>query len=119
MKLIDVINARRTLEGLANKEISVRLSYWMNKFLSLTEDDEIFYQDKVKEIVDKYDATVLEQGVEVKSEYLPKFNQEIKELQDTEVQEIDIKFSLKDLSNDLKLSMKQLYPLMPYIKDEE
>lgn len=120
MELIKIINARRVLEELADKaEVNAHLAYWMTKFIIKTESDHKFYATEMNKLLDKYAQDKDEQTFKVAPENIDAFNKAIIELGATDVEDPGVRFDLAELSSELKLSMKQVYPLMDFIRESE
>lgn len=122
MELIKIVNARKVLDGLSDREnIGANLSYWMTKFVIKTEGEHDFYISEMRKIFDKYatkkdgdDETLI-----VPTEKISKFNSAVEDLNKTEAEDPGIRFKLSELSSELKLSMKQMYPLLDFIDEEK
>lgn len=120
MELIKIVNASQTLNSLADKnDIGAHLAYWMTKFVVKTASEREFYYAKGKEIVSKY-AVENENGDRViPVEKIEAYNKEMTDLENTDVEDPGIKFALSELSQELKLSMKQMYPLLDFIEEDK
>lgn len=121
MQLIKVINARNVLESLADRDdIGTHLSYWMAKFVIATRDEYRFYTTEMQKIINQYAQTEQAGGedtIRIPPENLENFRREVHILEETEVECPNIKFALSDIVDKLKLSMKQLYPLLDFIDE--
>ena len=121
MELIKIINARKALDSMADREdVGSRLSYWMTKFIVKTDSDYAFYASEMRKLLEKY-ATKTENGdtLEISTEHVGEFNDAVNALNKTEAEDPGIRFRLSDLSAELKLSMKQMYPLLDFIDEEK
>lgn len=120
MELIKIVNARNVLESLSDREeISVRLSYWMTKFVVKTESDFEFYTSEMHKLFDKYADRKDDDTIVVPTERVAEFNEAVGKLNKTEAEDPGIRFNLSELSAELKLSMKQIYPLLCFIDEEK
>lgn len=119
MKLITIVNAHNVVDSFSEKEgISARLAYWLTKFVVATQSDADFYEDEVRKLFDKYGEKNEDDGnIKIKEENISAFSEELRELQDTDAQDPEIRFTLTEL-DELKVNMKQIYPLMDFIKEE-
>ena len=54
MQLIKIINARGVIAQYAGEKIAAQTAYKLFNFLKSTDKDEIFYNEKRKEIIDRY-----------------------------------------------------------------
>lgn len=120
MELIKIVNARQTLDSLSDKDnINAHLAYWMTKFVAKTTSEYEFYYTKAREIALKY-ATTNDAGEQIISaDKIADFNKEVADLENTDVEDPGIKFALSELSQELKLSMKQMYPLLDFIEEDK
>ena len=120
MELIKIINARKVLDGLSDKgDIGAHLSYWMTKFVVKTASEQEFYATEMRKLVNKY-ADGQEDGTfSVAAEKVSEFNEAIDTLNRTDVEDPGIRFNLSELSAELKLSMKQMYPLLDFIDEDK
>lgn len=120
MKLITIVNARQVLDSLADREgVGAHLSYWMTKFVVKTEGEYVFYVSEMRKLVDKYAEKDGEGNSVIPAEKIPEFNAAIDNLEKTEVEDPGIRFNLSELSAELKLSMKQMYPLLGFIDEDK
>lgn len=119
MKLIKIINARNTLESFSDREdIQGHLSYWMTKFVVKTKSEYDFYSTEIRKIISKYGNKDDEGNIVVPNEKFAECNEEISKLDQTDVEDPNIKFFLSELSQ-LKLSMKQMHTLLDFIDEEK
>lgn len=120
MKLIQVVNAHDVVDGFAEKEnIGAHLAYTMTKFVVATQTDADFYHKEMQKIFEKYGDKLEDGKISIKSENVDAFQDSVERLQNTEASDPGIRFSLSEMANELKLSMRQIYPLMEFINDDE
>lgn len=122
MELIKIINARKVLCGISNDErINPHLSYWMTKFVAKTEGEYEFYASEMRKLFDKYANKPEDEGVAIfiPNENVAAFNAAVEALHKTDVEDPGIRFNLSELSAELKLSMKQMYPLLDFIDENK
>ena len=118
MELMKVINARKVLNGLSEREdIGAHLAYWMTKFIVKTESEQEFYIAEMRKIFDKYADKQENDTLVVPTNKVADFNAAVEELSKTDVEDPAIRFNLSELSAELKLSMKQIYPLLDFIDE--
>lgn len=119
MKLSTIINARSVLESIADREdVGAHLSYWMTRFVVKTQGDQEFYISEVRKIFNKY-AEAKEDGTSiVPKEKMADFQADVAKLGETEAEDPGIRFKLAELADNLKLSMKQMFPLLDFIEEE-
>ncbi|MGN0819834.1 MAG: hypothetical protein ACI4M6_05505 [Christensenellaceae bacterium] len=126
MKLIKIIKARHVLKSHFDEKISPMVAYKIMKFIKSTDDESEFYSDKLKKIIEDYglrdDKGNLKLddcgGVLIAPAKLNKCNELILELQNTEVDNPIVRFSLDEL-NEFKLSVADLSILEDFLKIEE
>ena len=122
MELIKVVNARKVLDSLSDREdVGAHLSYWMTKFVVKTESDHEFYASEMRKLFDKY-ATKKEgdkDTILIPTEKVAEFNAAVDSLNKTDAEDPGIRFNLSELSAELKLSMKQMYPLLDFIDEDK
>lgn len=120
MELIKVVNARKVLESLSDQEgICAHLSYWMTKFVVKTASEHEFYVAEMRKLFDKY-ATKKEGDEDmllIPNDKVSEFNTAVEALNKTDVEDPSIRFNLSELSAELKLSMRQMYPLLDFIDE--
>lgn len=120
MKLIEIISARKVIEGFADKEdIGAHLSYWMTKFIAKTEGDYKFYRDETSKLYAKYAESTDDGKAFIPADKVSAFQADAHELDNTEAEDPGIRFDLSELSAELKLSMRQMYPLLNFINEDK
>lgn len=122
MELIKVVNARKVLDSLADRvDIGAHLAYWMTKFVVKTESDHEFYASEMRKLFEKY-ATQKEGDEDtlfIPNEKVAEFNAAVDTLNKTDAEDPGIRFNLSELSTELRLSMKQMYPLLDFIDEDK
>lgn len=107
------------MEFLDREDLGTNLVYWMSKFLSKTDSDYDFYTNEMRKIYDKYaQKSDDENSIFVPREKVELFKKAVKELEETEAEDPKVRFKLSELSSGLKLSMKQMYPLLDFVDEE-
>ena len=122
MELIKIINARKVLDGFSDKEdVGAHLSYWMTRFVVKTESDHEFYASEMRKLFGKYAAKKDgdEDAIIIPAEKIADFDAAVDALNRTEAEDPGIRFNLSELSAELKLSMRQIYPLLDFIDEEK
>jgi len=120
MKLITVVEAHNTLDSLADQQnIGAHLAYWMTKFVVKTQSDAEFYAASASKIYEEFGEKSEDGNLVVKGEKVEAFKEALAKLQNTEAEDPGIRFSLSELANELKLSMKQMYPLLDFIDEDK
>lgn len=122
MELIKIVNARKVLDSLSDREnVCSHLSYWMTKFVVKTEGDHEFYASEMRKLLDKYATNKEgdEDTILIPTEKVAEFNDAVEALNKTDAEDPGIRFNLSELSAELKLSMKQIYPLLDFIDEDK
>lgn len=120
MELIKVVDARMVLDGLSEKEdIGAHLAYWMTKFVVKTEGEHNFYASEMRKLFDKYAEKKDDGAMLIPNDKVAEFNAAVEALNKTDVEDPGIRFNLSELSSELKLSMKQMYPLLDFIDEDK
>lgn len=118
MKLITVVNAHNVIESLAdNDAFGAHIAYWMTKFVVKTQPDADFFNSELKKLFDKYGVVEGDETI-IKPDKVKDFNDELEKLQAMEAEDPGIRFSLSELTNEIKISMKQMYPLLEFIEED-
>ena len=122
MKLGSLLRARKTISAHANEAISVPLAYKMMKFMKASDNEDVFYITKVKDIISKFeDKKANDEGnsgeVHIQKDKIQECQREIKAVEDTDVEAPAIRFTLAEL-NELKLSVTEVYSLDEIINEE-
>ena len=92
----------------------------MTKFVVKTESDHEFYASEMRKLFEKY-ATKKEGDEDtllIAADKVAEFNDAVEALNKTDAEDPGIRFNLSELSAELKLSMKQMYPLLDFINEE-
>ena len=122
MELIKIVNARKTLNDLSDCEtLGAHLSYWMTKFVVKTESEYDFYVSEMQQLFNKF-ASPKDGDKEafiIPADKVADFNTAVETLNNTDVEDPGIRFKLSELSKELKLSMKQMYPLLDFIDEDQ
>lgn len=120
MELIKVVDARMVLDSLSEKEgIGAHLAYWMTKFVVKTEGEHNFYASEMRKLFGKYADKKEDGAMLIPNDKVAEFNAAVEALNKTDVEDPGIRFNLSELSVELKLSMKQMYPLLDFIDEEK
>lgn len=120
MELVKIIDARQVLDGLSSKEdIGAHLAYWMTKFVVKTENEHLFYAREMRKLFDTYATRKDDETIFIPTEKAAEFSAAVEALNNTDVEDPGIRFKLSELSKELKLSMKQMYPLLDFIDEDQ
>ena len=125
MKIYELIKIREELVSLSKNNLKLRSSFNIAKFLSLTEKDTQFFQDKVIELIQKYGARdtsgqfILENNgssVQIQQEYLDECQRGLDEINNYEIEVPELKIYYTDLPEGL--SVTTLFTIIDYILEE-
>jgi hypothetical protein len=123
MKLSRINPLYLTLQSLSEKELPIRTSYKISKFLQSLSQDNDFYTEKFKSIILKYaerdekgELVFIGEDVKIKQEFLSAAEGELTELNELEATDPGILFTLEELES-LKIKPLDLQPLLPFIKE--
>lgn len=124
MKLQDLAKSVKIFESLSQGKVNVKLAYKLMKVLKETKNDIDFYQEKSKEIIEKYAQrddkneiviTPDQTGVMLQEDKIDEFNKEYIELNETEITLPEIKFEIDEFE-DVKLSAVDLMAIDEFLK---
>ena len=123
MKLKQLIEARKTIMQYAKEKIPAPTAYKLIKFLKHTDTDELFLNEKLREIIIRYARKdeggeyIFDEnkGICLKPDYIEDARKEITELENVEI-EIPFRFSLEEFTW-LKISMSEIYTLDGLIEE--
>jgi hypothetical protein len=123
MKLSTITPLYNTLQTLSEKELPIRLSYKISKLLQSLSQDKEFYSEKFKNIVLKYaerdekgEMIFVGEDVKIQPEFISSAEKELEELDEIEVTDIGVKFTLNELEC-LEMRPIDLQPLLPFIEE--
>lgn len=120
MELIKVINARKTIESIADRDdISAHLAYWLTKFVVKSDHEDKFYTEELRKLAAKYADVQQDGSIHVKDEFKQQFEEELTKLNSTDVADPGIRFKLTELNKELKLSVKQMYTFIDFVEEDE
>lgn len=125
MKVEKLLNARKAILDCADQKVSATLAYKMMKFLTATENEERCYNEARLKLIEKYaetdaDGKYIEASpgrIKIKKDQGEACSKEFAELEDTETEAPNIKFSQRDLS-ELRLSVREITSLNEFIEEE-
>ena len=125
MKICELIKIREELISLSKNSLKLRSSFNIAKFLSLTEKDTQFFQDKVVELIQKYGVRddfgqfILENNgssVQIQQEYLAECQRSLDEINNYDIEIPELKIYYTDLPEGL--SVTTLFTIIDYILEE-
>lgn len=125
MKIGNLLKARQVFLRYSKEKISAQTAYKIAKLLKFTEMEQAFYDEKLKEIIEKY-ALKDEGGkikyendnIKIKPSCVDECGKMLKELQCIEVDIDKIKIELNDISS-FEISVEDMSIIEEFIKTEE
>jgi len=124
MKLINQINARKVLATYKDERMSTALAYKMMKIIKASDNDEAFYNEKFRELIEQYGlkdehGNLVANGAQISlvPETAAECKKKIQELENTEVEAPPVRLILCELS-ELRMSMADLAALEEIIEEE-
>lgn len=120
-----VVSVLEVAELFHNQKLSVKTAYTLTKLLSRANEEYEFYKNKLQEIIEKYaqrdengEKILLDDGksVSIDKDFTDACAKELDELQNFEIEKPELLFSIDDF-NGVNLTIEELRPLMPFIKD--
>lgn len=115
MKLIKIVEAFPALRKLAAAEVSVKHLYWVRKMINAIQPEYTFFDEKRKELVEKYCDVSDITAIKVLPGMLDKFNTDMKELLELDVT-VDFKVVTIPDTENIKLSLNDLEALEGFVK---
>lgn len=123
MKLNKLLQARKVLGKHANEPIPTLLAYKILKFMKASDTEGAFYDDKLKDIIMKYgerdesgNLVNSNAGVNIARDKIEECENEIKELDETDVEKPQITFTIQELTP-INFSVSELYSLDELIEE--
>lgn len=125
MKLSNLICIRNILVAHANDKVYAKVAYKMMKFIKASENEDAFYNEKLKELIDMYgekdaDDKFARDGagnIKIQSKKVDECKAAIQQLEDTDVEVPTVRFHIDELSG-LRLSMAEMYAIDEIIIEE-
>lgn len=124
MKLDELLLIRKIIISKSQIQVPARLAYKMMKVIKGTDDEENFYNEKLRAIVEEYGerdegGKLVEDGnsCKIKPDALSACRSAIKELDDTQVDVPKITLNLDEIEP-LTLSAAEMIALQPIIKED-
>ena len=124
MKLINLINARGVITGCAREKIPAQTAYKFFNLLKSTDKDEAFYNEKRREIIDRYakkdddgNFVVDGGGIALVPGTAATCKKELEELDNTII-EMPVRFTIEEFSG-LCLSMADILAIEGLLLEKE
>lgn len=123
MKVIDLISAKNAFDLNSKFDGDMQLALKVVKFVKAAETEEIFYEKRYNEIVNRYaekdnDGKFVhkDNGIIIKKDCVEDFSKEIENLNAVETEKPAFEFTADEL-NKCSLTGNGLYALYPFIKE--
>ena len=125
MKLNNLIQARNIISRFSQEELSANLAYKLMKFLKMSDNEDIFYNEKLTAIIQQYAEKDAEgkyikekESFRILKDKVDECRVALQELNDLQVDKPSISLYLAELE-ELKLSIKEMAYLDEFIIEEE
>lgn len=124
MKINKLLKLNSTLQSLSSKELPLRASYSIAKFLSQTQSDIAFFNTRLASFLSTYSEKDEEgnfkysednNGIVIDSARMSECAKEMQDINDFEVEIPELKIYYEDLEK-IDISPEALMELMPYIQ---
>jgi hypothetical protein len=116
MKIIQIVDARPSLQKLAAQDLSIKTLYKVSKLLGKLDEELVFYNEHRSKILGKYCDIVDNQYVP-REENVAQLNAELGELLDTDI-EYEVKEVTIGINEDVKLSYNDVVALQGFVRIE-
>lgn len=126
MNLSNLICIRNVLVAHANDKVYAKVAYKMMKFIKASEDEDAFYNNKLKELIEMYGEKDTDNNfardsagnIKIQPQKVDECKAAIQQLEATDVEVPAIRFNIDELSS-LRLSMAEMYAFDKIIIGEE
>ena len=124
MKINKLLKLNSTLQSLSSKELPLRASYSIAKFLSQTQSDIAFFNTRLASFISTYSEKAEEgnfkysednNGIVIDPALMDECAKEMQDINDFEVEIPELKIYYEDLEK-IDISPEALMELMPYIQ---
>jgi hypothetical protein len=123
MKLKDLIMARKTIFNHKDDKMPSRLAYKFMKIMKASDNEEAFYNEKLKAIIEEYSikndegkTKIVDGEFRITADCISEFNSAILELENTEIDAPTIRLSLDELA-DVSFSITESFTLDAFIEE--
>lgn len=123
MKIINIINAKEIFSPYFQEKLSPSLSYKIYKLCKCAEQEEVFYNQKMGEIIEEYakrdeNGVIININGQIKliEETASEAQQKVADLRGIDVEAPNVKFTLDELS-EIKLSVADIAMLDEFIEE--
>lgn len=124
MKIVELLQARKVLTEHSSVPLPSVLAYKIMKVLKGTDDDQTFFEEKYRDIIEKYakrsdDGKIENNGgaITIVPDKIDECQKAITDLNNTDVVLSNIKFSLAELAP-LNFTVEEIYALDCFITEE-
>lgn len=116
MKIIQILEARPSLQKLAAQDLSMKTLYKVSKLLGKLDEELAFYNEQRNKILEKYCDIVDNQYIP-REENVQKLNEEMQELMNVDI-DCEINEVVIGCDEDIKLSYNDLIALEGFVRIE-
>lgn len=124
MKIFEALNFLNFYTKIREKDMPIKTAYKLNKLARRLENEQVFYQEKIQKILNQY-AIKDEDGnikpdetgnIRLVAETVEDCEKELNELQNLEIEDINVSFTLDELEG-LQVSPMELSSLFSLITE--
>jgi hypothetical protein len=116
MKIVQVVDARPSLQKLATQDLSIKTLYKVSKLLDKLDEELVFYNKQRDKILAKH-CDIEGNQYKPREAEVEKLNAEMQELLNMEI-EYEVKEVAIDVNEDVKLSYNDLVSLRGFVRIE-
>ena len=123
MKLKDLIIARKVIYDRKENKIPSRLAYKFMKIMKASDNEDAFYNEKLRALIEEYSikdekgkTKIVNGEFRIKANCISDYNAAVEELDDTEVEVPNIKFTLSELEG-LSFTVEEIFYLDAFIEE--
>ena len=123
MKLKNLLTARKVIFQHKDDRVPSCLAYKLMRFIKASDSDEAFYNEKLQQAINEYSLKdekgknkVVNGNIAIEPAKIDEFNKTVEEIQNTDVDTPQIKFSIRELEP-ICLSVSEIYSLDEFIEE--
>jgi hypothetical protein len=116
MLITDIVNINDVLGKISEKELPVAVTYRLLKIINMIKSDVDFFYKKRTEIYRTH-GTLTGDSIKISDENMPKFQEEMKQLTEIDVEVTLPKIKIDDLP--IEISLIDLNKIMPILEESD
>lgn len=121
--IADLAAAVNFVEQHRADKMPFRIAYKFNKFISDSKDDIMFFREKYGELLREYsqkdntgNPIFQDENLQIQKDKLDEFSKKAADIFSTQVEAPNVEFKIDELEK-IEVSIEELTPLMPFIKE--